>query len=69
MGELEGRVVLVTGGARGLGAAICAELAEARATLLVADRSERAHETVQAARAAGVTADALIRRAAVTPRR
>ncbi|HTI46940.1 MAG TPA: SDR family oxidoreductase [Casimicrobiaceae bacterium] len=58
--ELEGRVILVTGGARGLGAAICGELADAGATLLVADRSERAHETAQAARAQGVAADALI---------
>jgi NAD(P)-dependent dehydrogenase (short-subunit alcohol dehydrogenase family) len=58
--ELKGRVILVTGGARGLGAAICAELAEGGATLLVADRSEGAHETVQAARARGVAADALI---------
>ncbi|HSV18279.1 MAG TPA: SDR family oxidoreductase [Casimicrobiaceae bacterium] len=58
--ELEGRVALVTGGGQGLGAAICAELADAGATLLVVDRSERAHETVQAARAAGVRADALV---------
>ena len=58
--ELEGRVVLVTGGGQGLGAAICAELAAAGATLLVADRSERAHETVTAARSAGARADALV---------
>jgi NAD(P)-dependent dehydrogenase (short-subunit alcohol dehydrogenase family) len=59
MAELAERVVLVTGGGQGLGAAICAELAAGGATLLVVDRSERAHETVQAARAKGMRADAL----------
>jgi NAD(P)-dependent dehydrogenase (short-subunit alcohol dehydrogenase family) len=44
--ELGQKVVLVTGGGQGLGAAICAELASAGATVLVADRSERAHEVV-----------------------
>jgi NAD(P)-dependent dehydrogenase (short-subunit alcohol dehydrogenase family) len=34
---LEGRTVLVTGGARGLGAAICRDLAHAGANLVVAD--------------------------------
>jgi NAD(P)-dependent dehydrogenase (short-subunit alcohol dehydrogenase family) len=59
-GELDGRVVLVTGGGQGLGAAICAELGAAGATLLVADRSERAHETVSAACRLGQPAEALI---------
>jgi NAD(P)-dependent dehydrogenase (short-subunit alcohol dehydrogenase family) len=59
-GDLDGRVVLVTGGGQGLGAAICAELAAGGATLLVADRSERAQETAAAARAAGVQAEALV---------
>jgi NAD(P)-dependent dehydrogenase (short-subunit alcohol dehydrogenase family) len=36
---LEGRTVLVTGGARGLGAAICRDLARAGANLVVADRN------------------------------
>jgi NAD(P)-dependent dehydrogenase (short-subunit alcohol dehydrogenase family) len=58
--ELEGRVVLVTGGGQGLGAAICAELAGAGASVLVADRSDRAHETVSNARSAGGRAEALI---------
>jgi NAD(P)-dependent dehydrogenase (short-subunit alcohol dehydrogenase family) len=58
--ELSGRVVLVSGGGQGLGAAICTELGEAGATVLVADRSTRAHETVSALRAQGARADALI---------
>ena len=58
--DLKGRVALVTGGGQGLGAAICAELADGGATVLVADRSERAHATVQAVRDAGGTAAALI---------
>jgi NAD(P)-dependent dehydrogenase (short-subunit alcohol dehydrogenase family) len=45
MAELEGRVVLVTGAAQGLGAAICRELADAGATLAMADRCERVHQT------------------------
>jgi NAD(P)-dependent dehydrogenase (short-subunit alcohol dehydrogenase family) len=39
MDALHGKVVLVTGGAQGLGAAICRELAGAGAALVVADRS------------------------------
>ncbi len=38
--SLEGKAVLVTGGARGLGAAICRELARGGAQLIVADRNE-----------------------------
>jgi NAD(P)-dependent dehydrogenase (short-subunit alcohol dehydrogenase family) len=38
MATLEGKLALVTGGGRGLGAAICRELARAGATLVVADR-------------------------------
>ena len=33
MPELDGRIALVTGGSRGIGAAICAELAAAGATV------------------------------------
>ena len=59
-GELNERVVLVTGGAQGLGEAIVTELAEAGATVLVADRSERVHETVSALRGHGGRAHALV---------
>lgn len=38
--SLEGKSVLVTGGARGLGAAICRELARAGARMVVADLNE-----------------------------
>jgi NAD(P)-dependent dehydrogenase (short-subunit alcohol dehydrogenase family) len=60
MAELEGRVVLVTGAAQGLGAAICRELADAGATLAMADRSERVHATrndLGEARATSMTGD------------
>ena len=43
--SLEGKQVLVTGGARGLGAAICKELARAGARLLVADLNEAGAKT------------------------
>ncbi|HKQ29056.1 MAG TPA: SDR family NAD(P)-dependent oxidoreductase, partial [Burkholderiales bacterium] len=35
--SLEGKTILVTGGARGLGAAICRDLSRAGASLVVAD--------------------------------
>jgi NAD(P)-dependent dehydrogenase (short-subunit alcohol dehydrogenase family) len=60
MVELEGRVVLVTGAAQGLGAAICRELADAGATVAMADRSERVHQTrseLVEARATSMTGD------------
>jgi NAD(P)-dependent dehydrogenase (short-subunit alcohol dehydrogenase family) len=38
--DLGGKVVLVTGAAQGLGAAICQELADAGATLAMADRND-----------------------------
>jgi NAD(P)-dependent dehydrogenase (short-subunit alcohol dehydrogenase family) len=46
--DLAQKVVLVTGGGQGLGAAICSELAQAGADVFVADRSEAA-EAVSAA--------------------
>jgi NAD(P)-dependent dehydrogenase (short-subunit alcohol dehydrogenase family) len=57
--HMHGRVVLVTGGGQGLGAAICGELAQAGATVLVADRSERADSTAETLRGQGATAHAL----------
>jgi NAD(P)-dependent dehydrogenase (short-subunit alcohol dehydrogenase family) len=41
--DLGGKVVLVTGAAQGLGAAICQELADAGATLAMADRNDAVH--------------------------
>ena len=40
-GALRGKVVLVTGGASGLGAAVCRNLSEAGATVIVSDVDER----------------------------
>lgn len=42
--DLEGKVILVTGGGQGLGAAICTELASAGATVYVAELSDRAEQ-------------------------
>jgi NAD(P)-dependent dehydrogenase (short-subunit alcohol dehydrogenase family) len=44
--SLEGKSVLVTGGARGLGAAICSELARAGASVVVADINQAGAQTV-----------------------
>ena len=44
--SLEGKSVLVTGGARGLGAAVCRELARAGAKLIVADLNEAGAQAV-----------------------
>ena len=48
MAELNGRVALVTGGGRGLGAAICRNLAEAGVVVLAADVRESLTEEVVA---------------------
>jgi NAD(P)-dependent dehydrogenase (short-subunit alcohol dehydrogenase family) len=57
--NLQRKVVLVTGGGQGLGEAICAELGEAGASVLVADRSERAESVAAAISNEGVRAAAL----------
>lgn len=60
MASLEGKRILVTGGARGLGAAVCMELARGGAQIVAADRNaEGARRTAEAIRAAGGTATGL----------
>jgi NAD(P)-dependent dehydrogenase (short-subunit alcohol dehydrogenase family) len=55
--ELQGKVILVTGGGRGLGAAICKVLGHAGARMAVADvRSQIATEVADALRRGGVEA-------------
>jgi NAD(P)-dependent dehydrogenase (short-subunit alcohol dehydrogenase family) len=44
--SLEGKTVLVTGGARGLGAAVCRELARAGARVVVADLNQTGAQSV-----------------------
>jgi NAD(P)-dependent dehydrogenase (short-subunit alcohol dehydrogenase family) len=59
-GSLDGAVGLVTGGARGLGAEICRELAAAGMHVIAADvRAEMAETLCTELRANGLTADAL----------
>ncbi len=54
MQELKGKVALVTGGAQGLGAAICRTLGAAGVVVIAADlQEERAAETVHAVHADG----------------
>jgi 3-oxoacyl-[acyl-carrier protein] reductase len=61
MPELAGRVALVTGGSRGIGAAICEELGAAGATVAVnyASNADAAAEVCRAVEAAGGTAHAV----------
>jgi NAD(P)-dependent dehydrogenase (short-subunit alcohol dehydrogenase family) len=53
---LENRTVLVTGGARGLGAAICRELARAGASLVVADLNQAGAQSVAESLGSGARA-------------
>jgi 3-oxoacyl-[acyl-carrier protein] reductase len=59
MGDLQGRIALVTGGAQGIGRAIAEELAAAGATLALADVNEtKLAETVAELKAQGIDATA-----------
>jgi NAD(P)-dependent dehydrogenase (short-subunit alcohol dehydrogenase family) len=57
--DLNEKVVVVTGGGQGLGAAICGDLAQAGASVFVADRSERAEGVAAALTREGLRAYAL----------
>ncbi len=60
MSDLAGRVAVVTGGASGIGAGIALMLAEAGATVVIADRDEAgAQREAAALREAGYTAEAI----------
>ena len=60
MQTLQGKVALVTGGGRGLGAAICQSLGEAGAIIVAADmRTELVTQAVQALQAQDIQATAL----------
>ena len=61
MGDLQGRIALVTGAAQGIGRAIADELAAAGATLVLADMNEaKLNEAAAELTAAGTTAAALV---------
>src|SRR5438128_9505633 len=59
--RLDGRVAVVTGGALGIGAAICRRYAEAGATVIVADVNEAAARKCAAGlTAAGATSESVV---------
>ena len=53
MGRLEDRVIIVTGGAHGIGRAYCEGLAREGARVVVADIDDRGAKTVAEALSAG----------------
>ena len=57
--DLDRRVILISGGARGLGRAIASELVSQRATVVLVDRAEAVHETARALASGGARALAL----------
>jgi 3-oxoacyl-[acyl-carrier protein] reductase len=60
MGSLDGKVAIVTGGARGLGKAFCLRMAEEGATVVVADiLGEQAQQTAEEIRTKGGSAISL----------
>ncbi|MCO6429729.1 MAG: SDR family oxidoreductase [Deltaproteobacteria bacterium] len=60
LGSLQGKVAVVTGGARGLGAEICRVLAQSGSTVIVADvREQLAAELVQEIKAEGGKCEAV----------
>jgi len=66
--ELKDRVAVVTGGSRGIGAALARALAQAGARVVISGRTRRTlDETAQAIGATGVVADAMDRDSAQEP--
>jgi NAD(P)-dependent dehydrogenase (short-subunit alcohol dehydrogenase family) len=55
--SLEGQVAVVTGGAQGIGQAVCAVLGEAGASIVIADVADAGAATAEAFRAAGREAE------------
>ena len=68
--DLSGKVAIVTGAASGIGRASARLFAEAGATVMIADRADAVHETLEMAGAPTPKASASRRRVArVSPRK